>query len=206
MNIKNELENNTITLEKVLESIWEMIYIGVKDSSKPFHTPTVATINLDQPNLRTVVLRRFDKKELSLTFHTDRRSHKIEEIIENPNAAWLFYDPIERVQLRITTKAVILTSGDFWEEQWKNSKLMSKRCYTILDNSGTIKEKPNSGIPEIFLEKGPTKEEIEKGKKNFAVIVSKIKHINWLFLKSSGNISAEFNFEENGITQNWIIP
>jgi hypothetical protein len=205
-NIKKELEHNTLTLEKVLTSIWELISDGTANSNKSFHTPVIGTVTNDSASIRTVVLRKFDLEKLLLIFHTDIRSNKIQELIDNSNLTWLFYDPTERVQVRILSSAVILTDGDLFEAQWNSTQLMSRRCYTITEKPGTITASPSSGIPNKFVERLITESESELGKGNFAVVASRIKSINWLFLKSSGNISAEFNFTENGIIQNWIIP
>lgn len=206
LNVKKELEQNTLTLEKVLTSIWELISDGAVNSNKPFHTPVIGTVSNDSAKIRTVVLRKFDLEKLLLIFHTDIRSNKIKELIENSNLSWLFYDPTERIQVRILSTAIILTEGELFETQWNSNQLMSRRCYTITEKPGTITKFPSSGIPNQFLERLITESESELGKNNFAVAASRIKSINWLFLKSNGNISAEFNFTENGIIQNWIIP
>lgn len=206
INIKEELSNNTLTLEMVLDSILDLLKEGTEESASPFHTPVISSVAENKPSSRIIVLRRFDKRLRRLIFHTDRRSSKVKEINDNPNLAWLFYDSSKRVQLRIDSTAVVLTNGDLFEEQWNSTQLMSKRCYTIREKPGSKVLKPFSGIPDVFLERRPTIEETNNVKINFAVIAARIKSITWLFLKSSGNISAEFLFEEEGIISNWIIP
>ena len=73
------------------------------------------------------------------------------------------------------------------------SLVFYKRIRTTLPKAKTLSP---------FVERLITESESELGKNNFAVAASRIKSINWLFLKSNGNISAEFNFTENGIIQN----
>ena len=67
-----------------------------------FHTPTVATIGIDDvPHLRTVVLRGCDVEQQRLRFHTDKRSAKVLEISAKPKAAIHCYDASLKIQLRL---------------------------------------------------------------------------------------------------------
>ena len=72
-------------LEDMLDYAWSLLARGVKNRKSAFHTPTVATIGIDDvPHLRTVVLRGCDEQQ---RFHTDKRSAKVLEISAKPNAA-----------------------------------------------------------------------------------------------------------------------
>ena len=78
----------------IFDNIKELLVLGVKDRSHPFHTPIFTSNNIENiPNSRIVVLRNFDDINLIINFHTDFRSPKIKEIQYNNNTCFVFYDP-----------------------------------------------------------------------------------------------------------------
>ena len=47
----------------------------------------------------------------------------------------------------------------------------------------------------------------EEGRKNFGVVTTKIKWMEWLWLNSSGHRRANFVYDEAGaFTANWLVP
>ncbi len=54
--------------------------------------------------------------------------------------------------------------------------------------------------------KEPSKEESEKGYKNFTVVQNKIKEIDWLYLEASGHRRLKITFKENIKNFEWLIP
>ena len=62
------------------ELIWSLLARAVKDSTSPFHTPVLATVNKDAPEARTVVLRHADPMSRQITCHTDWRSPKRKQV------------------------------------------------------------------------------------------------------------------------------
>jgi hypothetical protein len=47
-------KENIATLEDVLRSSWRTLHEGVRNARHPFHRPTLATMDGDKPQVRTV--------------------------------------------------------------------------------------------------------------------------------------------------------
>ncbi len=195
-----------LSLDTLLASIWEALDNGARTRTHPFHTGVLATISNGAPQVRTVVLRKVISEARTLMFHTDYRSQKISELTENSNISWLFYDAEARVQLRLSGIATVHYQDALAEIQWKNTKLLSRRCYLSMPPSTTLTE-PKSGLPESLLKRNPTLEESEAGWENFTVVETHIHAIDWLWLNSSGHQRAKFVWQASGnIVANWIVP
>ncbi|EFK09670.1 conserved hypothetical protein [delta proteobacterium NaphS2] len=52
-------KENIATLEDILGSSWRALHQGVRNARHPFHRPTLATMDRDKPQVRTVILRDF---------------------------------------------------------------------------------------------------------------------------------------------------
>jgi hypothetical protein len=191
---------------EILKTIWKNLDLGTLDRQHPFHTPVFGTIAENEPNLRIVVLRRFWRRPARLAFHAHKGSPKIAELNANPNVYWLFYNPQEKMQVRIKGTAEILNSGELHEEQWLATELFSRRCY-IGEAPTLVSDRPTSGLPEDLIERKPTHEESEVGKANFVVVSSTINEIDCFELHVKGHRRSLFTWHENGeVCTKWLTP
>jgi pyridoxamine 5'-phosphate oxidase len=191
---------------EVLESIFEMISRGVKEGKDDFHTMIFSNIQNNRVESRCVILRHFDKKNITLTFNTDIRSPKVEAIRKNPETHCLFYHFQEKTQLRISTYSIIHYNDELHSIGWKNTAISSRKCYLTKYAPSQSIEKMDDGIPSHLLAKIPTADESELGKSNFVVITNKIVSIDWLYLSSSGHKRARYDFNEGSINKAWLAP
>jgi 3-hydroxyisobutyrate dehydrogenase len=198
---------NAISHGEILKKIWKHLDLGVIDRHHPFHQGVFATISDNKPQLRTVILRRFWRKNpRGLAFHAHIGSPKIAEIEANPNISWLFYHPEKRFQVRVKGVATIHGNDELADEQWEATELFSRRCYIGVAPSQPS-EKPTSGLPENLIDRKPTKEESEQGRKNFAVISSTIDSIDCMELEVKGHRRSLFVWNENGeLETKWLTP
>jgi len=67
-------------LSELHDSVWSLLCEGVKSASSPFHTPALATVGEDGPEVRTVVLRSADAERRQISCDTDWRSPKRRQI------------------------------------------------------------------------------------------------------------------------------
>ena len=65
----------------------------------------------DYPETRTVVSRGITN-DLEITFFTDSRTPKVEQIQKNPKVSALFYHPNKQLQIRLYGKASLITRRD----------------------------------------------------------------------------------------------
>ncbi len=194
------------TLEGVLNETWAMLNRGANRFTDPFHWPVLGTTGKDGPRLRTVILRQVRVPERMLVCHTDRRAPKVQEIFHSQDVSWLFYHPKKRVQLRISGPATLHSDDRFAQDQWDATTVTSRINYCADEPPGTPLDKPSTGIPDFLRNKVPTLLESEGGRDNFTAIACRIQVIDWLILRVTGNTSARFSWDENGLTSTWLIP
>ena len=122
-----QLPNYYDDLDLTLKEILGLIQRGVKDRKSGFHNFVLATSSFEnEPDARTVVLRGFDSKKMEISFHSDLRSQKINQLNKNKNVCLVFYDEKKKIQLRIRGKTNIKKS---FHEAWNKLTNWSKRCY-----------------------------------------------------------------------------
>ncbi len=193
-------------LNKVYSKIWDLLILGLKNRNAPFHIPVFICGNKEKNDGRIVVLRGVNEKEKKIWFHSDIRSNKMKNLKYNSNATLLFYDKVEKVQLRIGVNTKINYQNDITEKSWKKTTLMSRQCYLGEKAPGSNSLEPSSGLTENIDNLKYSLEESEVGYKNFCVIETFIKSIEWLYLAAKGHRRAYFTFKNNSVEKKWLIP
>ena len=191
MNI-TENHNNT---NEIYENIWKCLDKGVNDRLSDYHTFSLATSPKNIVEVRTVVLRGYDRKNQSIIFHTNNLTNKINEIKNNPSVGALFYDRKGKIQIRCNGDAVISNMDQYCKERWDKMSSQSQECYYQNISPGKNIESP--GIVKNKLE--------NKLSENFTVITININKIDWLYLSSAGHTRVKF-LKNDGFTGQWIAP
>ena len=169
----NTTENHNNTNE-IYENIWKCLDKGVNDRFSDYHTFSLATAPKNIVEVRTVVLRGYDRKNQSIIFHTNNLTSKISEIKNNSNVGALFYDKKEKIQIRCNGDAVINNMDEYCKERWNKMSAQSQECYYQNISPGE-----NIEYPEIVKNKLEN-----KLSENFTVITININKIDWLYLSS----------------------
>ena len=86
---------------EIKKKIWSMLTNAVKDRGSPFRIPVFICGNQSDFDGRIVVLRKADEANNLVQYHSDIRSDKIAKLKANKNAALLFYDKEEKIQVRL---------------------------------------------------------------------------------------------------------
>ena len=191
-------------LEEIQNKYWSMLDDAVTNRGSPFRIPVFMCAHQDKIDGRIVVLRKSDRANNLLQFHTDLRSPKVNILKNNNKASLLFYDKEEKIQLRIKVNCEINNQNSTTEESWGKTQHISRRCYLTDSPPGTISKKPTSGMISKLEDFDYTMEQSEDGYKNFTVILCRIKTIEWLYLAAKGHRRAKFDFETNKET--WLVP
>ena len=191
-------------LEEIQNKYWAMLNDAVTNRNSPFRIPVFISAHQNEIDGRIVVLRKSDKENNILQFHTDLRSLKIEILKKNKNASLIFYDKEEKIQLRVKVECEINYQNSVTEESWKKTQHISRRCYLTDNAPGTTSGDPTSGMISKLEDFDYTMEQSEKGYKNFTVIQCKIKSIEWLYLAAKGHRRAKFDLNTNKNT--WLVP
>lgn len=185
---------NDNKLEDIEAEIWELLVQSSNSANTPFHQGIVATINQNIPEQRTVILRNVDIYAKMLSFNTDIRSLKIEQLQVNNSVSWLFYDKILKVQLRMYAKAIVHHNNAVSELAWEKSRLSSRMCYTIIKKPGSFIDSPEFvEVNQISVEA----ELLDFARDNFAVIETQVYAIDFVFLNRNGNKRAYFDYQSH---------
>jgi len=189
---------------EIKKKIWLMLDDAVINRSSQFRIPTFICGNQSDFDGRIVVLRKSDQSNNLLQFHSDIRSDKIEKLKKNPNAAMLFYDKEEKIQVRLKVECTVNHNNNVTKESWSKTQHISRKCYLVDNGPGTESDIPTSGLKPELDNFEFTMEQSEEGYKNFTVIQCKVKSIEWLYLAAKGHRRARFNLETNKNT--WLVP
>jgi len=194
------------TLDDVLNSSWRILHKGVRSFRHPFHRPALATLDGNGPQVRTVILRAFSEKDRTLICHCDARTPKVSQIRENPDVSWLFYHPEKWMQLRLSGKASVHTDDRTAESQWERVGPTSRINYCAEIPPGSPVGKPASGLPGFLRATAPKLLDHPDARKNFAAIVCRFDHMDWLLLKLTGHNRAVFRWKDNRLDASWVVP
>ena len=190
--------------KEIKKKIWLILDDAVTNRGSQFRIPTFICGDQSSFDGRIVVLRKSDQKNSLVQFHSDIRSDKIEKLKKNPNAAMLFYDKEEKIQVRLKVECTVNHNNDVTKESWSKTQHISRKCYLVDNGPGTESDLPTSGLKPELDNFDYTKEQSEEGYKNFTVIQCKIKSIEWLYLAAKGHRRAKFNLENKKDT--WLVP
>ena len=189
---------------EIKKKIWLMLDDAVTNRNSQFRIPIFVCGDQSDFDGRIVVLRKSDQKNNLVQFHSDIRSDKIQKLKKNPNAAMLFYDKEEKIQVRLKVECTVNHNNNVTKESWSKTQHISRKCYLVDNGPGTESDIPTSGLKPELDNFEFTMEQSEEGYKNFTVIQCKVKSIEWLYLAAKGHRRARFNLETNKDT--WLVP
>ena len=189
---------------EIKKKIWLMLDDAVSNRSSQFRIPTFICGDQSDFDGRIVVLRKSDQQNSLVQFHSDIRSDKIQKLKKNPNAAMLFYDKEEKIQVRLKVECTVNHNNNVTKESWSKTQHISRKCYLVDNGPGTESDIPTSGLKPELDNFEFTMEQSEEGYKNFTVIQCKVKSIEWLYLAAKGHRRARFDIETNKDT--WLVP
>ena len=190
--------------KEIKKKIWSMLDDAVTNRSSTFRIPIFICGGQSDFDGRIVVLRKSIQSNNLLQYHSDIRSEKINKLKKNKNAAMLFYDKEEKIQVRLKVECIVNHNNKITKESWLKTSHMSRKCYLVDNGPGTESDAPTSGLNPELDNFEFTIEQSEEGYKNFTVIQCKVKSIEWLYLAAKGHRRAKFDLETNKDT--WLVP
>ena len=129
-----------------------------------------------------MVVRAVDRSLRKLTSHTDSRSPKLSGLRRTPEVTWLFHNHTDQVQLRIRATARV-------PEANQRNYLGVVAPGTVLDQPGWLREPAPPMAP------------------CFAVIVTTVLEIDWLWLAPGGHRRARFRYGGGQCLESmWVEP
>ncbi len=101
------------------------------------HQMREVVLSTTLPSARILILRNFEQENHTLLFYTDSRTQKCAEIKEMDSVHLLAYDDKKRLQIRMSGKAKIITSGPTFETHKEKALTYSRDYSSILKPSTT---------------------------------------------------------------------
>ena len=187
--------------EQIFQEELQDLHSAVKDAAHEYHLFTVATSSNNIPELRTVVLRGIDLENYRISFHTDSRSPKYNQLIKNSSVSALFYSISKRTQIRIKGSAEASKDKELLSSLWNKLSKDSKECY-----QGEIP--PSRIIPgtktlnDIFDD--PKIDSNNQGFENFSRITINVSSFEILRLHHLGHKRLLCDLSKNNTSFQWI--
>jgi pyridoxamine 5'-phosphate oxidase len=176
---------------------------GGKDSA--LRNMVVCNYAPDDINAYTVVLREADGNKYSLTFYTDYRSPKVEQLQLSKKVSVVMYSDEEKLQLSLKGEASIHYQDDVALHYWQKNGYKGKRSYLAKPAPSTIISEPADGL--AYLQGNEFEEDDPVGYENFAVVTIAVNYLEYLQLSREGNRRAKFTRDNGSEWQGmWLIP
>jgi len=193
------MNSDSLNLSDLYQFIWKKIEKAVISRHEAWHLVTVGTVRENEPELRTLVLRGADSQSGILWMHTDLRSPKCRDIEKCPQGSLLFYDPIDRWQLRLKGSFSLDTQSDLSEAAWIKTTASARRCYQGPAAPGTPSNTIATNLPSENVEPS-------FGRDNFGRLIFKVSKMDWLFLRAEGHQRAQWELLSNEARGTWLNP
>tara|TARA_B100001057_G_scaffold57681_1_gene51132 strand:- start:5078 stop:5683 length:606 start_codon:yes stop_codon:yes gene_type:complete len=201
MSRKISNDHPSLDLKKSLDFVFSNLEKGVTERGHHFHLLVLGTIDKDnRPQNRNVVLRKVDKANSLVRFHTDIRSNKIIDIKNNSSISLLGYDKANKLQIRLTANAIIEESKEVLFDVWSKMYPMSRECYRVKEAPGKV---VTSREEVLFENEGNDK---LNGFENFVIINCHISTIETLYLHSAGHVRAKYIYKKEAFHGEWLVP
>lgn len=191
------------SLEQTIADAQARLEAAVADRHAAMHAPVVGT---PDGEMRIMVLRAVAPGLAMLRFHTDARSPKVATVARCGRASVLAYDPVARVQLRLSGPARIERDGPVADAAWDAAAPFSRRCYLAEHGPGAPLAAPGSALPAPLLERRPTLAETAAGRAAFAVLLVEPETLDWLRLDAQGGQRARFVRAGDVWSGAWVAP
>jgi hypothetical protein len=188
-------------LDEIEASVWNELEHCVAQRPRPepgepdvaerpheWRVAVLATVDGDQADARSLVLREVDAAERRLVFYTDARSPKVRQIEQSPQGTLIFYSRELGWQLRMQVRLNVETTGLAVSSRW--AKLQTRagaRDYQSVAAPGRPLDAPLSDLGV---------------RGHFAMIEAMAEKVDWVELHPQGHRRAVFS----GECSHWVQP
>ena len=199
------------TLDTILEYCWDRLAAATSGPGNPFRRGVFTTRHGEGVASRTVVIRSVDFEKRLITFNTDYRTAKANELLHHPQVAWLLYDAQTYTQIRMQGTGDLVVEPDRTEPHWRALPQPSYRSFLTSRPPSTPVCEWIIDVKERLLVPNPvfTEEDLEEARTNFAVVETTIDYLDWVWLAPDGtvrNARAQFKWDSESWAKSWVVP
>lgn len=176
------------SLPALERAIWEELARAAATRGHAWRTMTLATVDGERAEARSVVLRELRPEHRRLVFYTDARSPKAAQLRRHPLGTLLMWSADLGWQLRLRVRLALHDHGPDVEERWER-----------LRHSPAAQDYLSPLAPGAPL--GPN--EGDRGDhRHFALVEAAVEATDWLELHPEGHRRAVFD----GDGGRWVQP
>lgn len=179
---------------------WTGLMDAAADPHAGFRYVTLCTADTAQrPQARIVVLRECDDARRRLTFHTDVRSPKWQEMAANPQVTVLGYCHERRLQLRLAGQVHCYAAGsEIARSTWRALPSHTRQTYSGGAPGGV---RVTAHQPDELTDP-------EAGESRFGVVILHTSRLDAYQLQRNDNQRALFRYAAEGalLASEWINP
>ena len=180
------------TLDTIQAEIWRQLEAATGDTTHPWRTPVLATINGHLADARTVVLREVDARDRRFMIYTDERAAKVAQLLSHPVGTLVMWSQTLGWQLRCRVHLAVEMSGLAASSRWARVKLSpAAQDYLSPLPPGTVIDAP-----------APTPGHKAVARDYFSIITARLLSLDWLELNEQGHRRARFD----GSQGSWLQP
>lgn len=193
-------------LEHTQKSAWNLVFRAALSRNDAMRTPVMATVDSQQPQQRTLVLREVNVQAEQLFFFSDLRAPKIQQLKDNSALNLLFWDPRKKVQIEMTGNGFVFSHNDKAAQYWAQLNLAGRSSYATEATPGTPASSDQGHLPDFWSSEMELKKS-DFAYHNFGVIQMQVQHLDVLHLHSEGHQRAQFNKQADGSwASTWVVP
>jgi pyridoxamine 5'-phosphate oxidase len=167
------------SLALIEASLWQELQLAAQQSGHEWRTMVLATVEGDEAQARSVVLREVDAATRELIFFTDARSPKVAQMRSRPMGTLLCWSSRISWQLRMRVELQVQTAGLKVSSRWARLKL------TPAAQDYLSPLPPGSPVADRF-------EPERASRSHFAVVSARVLSTDWLELHADGHRRAHF--------------
>ena len=177
------------SLALIENSLWQQLQLAAQQRDHEWRTMVLATIQDDEAQARSVVLREVDAAARELIFFTDARSAKVAQMRQRPIGTLLCWSSRLSWQLRLRVQLEVQTAGLKVSSRWARLKL------TPAAQDYLSPLPPGSPLTEPYEPERASRE-------HFAVVNAHVLSVDWLELHADGHRRAHFGSDG----ARWLQP
>ncbi|MEF7614758.1 pyridoxamine 5'-phosphate oxidase family protein [Aquincola sp. MAHUQ-54] len=167
---------------------WQELERAASDRQHAWRLMTLATVNGDEADARTIVLREAHRASQSLVFYSDARAGKVRQIEQQPKGTLVMWSSELGWQLRLRVRMQVATSGADVTSRWAQVRLTSAAADYLAGAA------PGSALSPLVPERAT--------REHFAVVTAQVQSLDWMELHPDGHRRALFEASQG----TWVQP
>lgn len=175
-------------MESLLSKIFDELIKGSSITKHPYRYFCLSSISNQKPQQRMVVFRKITNNTISI--YTDIRTPKVSQLLSNPNASVLLYDPKKMNQIQLS--GIIEVEKEYDATVWNSISPKAKKDYTTSLAPGSVIHSP---------------EDISYNENiNFCILKFTFNEIDYLDINRPYHTRAQFKLSNNEWLGSYVIP